>query len=280
MKISKRNLSRLIESLLWESEFEMSLKDRAFEEIDSLAQKDKDLLDNSLSNVGHDYLDRPKIDLSKIRNGEEIPLKEEEVRALDELIAELSEFIKIYLNSNEEHITGYIKEITPVLGKGTKEWFKDGQWHREGDKPAYVQYREDGSIWEELWCKNGEYHREGDKPATISYYTNGKFQSRRWMKDGKENREGDKPSYIYNRPDGTIEVEQWHKDGKRHREGDKPAAIEYRKDGSIIEENWFKDGKRHREGDKPASIEYYEDGLVWRRVWYKDGNYIRSKEDR
>jgi len=224
VKISKRNLNRLIESLLRESEFEMSLKEKAFDEFNSLKQQGAaSFLNNALSNIAHDD-NNQKIDLSNIfrdKNSEvEIPLEKEEVAILDDLIPELSEFIKAYLGSNEEHITGYIKEITPVLGKGKKEWFKDGQLHREGDKPASIWYFKDGSIDSEHWFKDGEMHREGDKPALISYYE-----------------------------DGSIWRELWFKDGKKHREGDKPAVIGYRKDGSIVREHWYKDGVRYFPGE-------------------------------
>jgi hypothetical protein len=82
----------------------------------------------------------------------------------------------------------------------------------------------DGTL---IWYKNGECHRDGDKPAWI--YPNGELT---WYKNGKWHRDGDKPAYI--NPDGTL---TWYKNGKCHRDGDKPAWIdkdgrlEWRKNG-------------------------------------------------
>ena len=60
---------------------------------------------------------------------------------------------------------------------GNIRWYnKDGQLHREGDKPAYIEANGDKGYY-----INGLLHREGDKPAYIeangnkSYYLNGVF---------------------------------------------------------------------------------------------------------
>ena len=37
----------------------------------------------------------------------------------------------------------------------SEQWFKDGKKHREGDKPASIWYRKDGSVEREFWCKDG-----------------------------------------------------------------------------------------------------------------------------
>jgi len=58
---------------------------------------------------------------------------------------------------------------------GTMAWFKDGNYHRDKDKPAIIY--SNGDI---AWFKNGEYHREKDKPAII--YSNG---SMTWFENGK-----------------------------------------------------------------------------------------------
>ena len=78
MKMSKRNLSRLIESLLSESEIETSLQRLATSEINSLSQEDKDLLDNYLKSIS------PNLNVSNILSSEEIPLEEDEIAILDE----------------------------------------------------------------------------------------------------------------------------------------------------------------------------------------------------
>jgi len=42
------------------------------------------------------------------------------------------------------------------------EWYKDGQCHRDNDKPAVIWHN--GARY---WYKNGRRHRDNDKPATI-----------------------------------------------------------------------------------------------------------------
>ena len=49
---------------------------------------------------------------------------------------------------------------------GTKMYYKDGELHRDGDKPAIICSNGTKTYW-----KNGERHRDGDKPAVI--YGNG-----------------------------------------------------------------------------------------------------------
>lgn len=48
-----------------------------------------------------------------------------------------------------------------------EEWFIDGQLHREGDKPAYIELF-DGTIMKMLWYQNGKLHRENG-PAVRKY---------------------------------------------------------------------------------------------------------------
>jgi hypothetical protein len=85
---------------------------------------------------------------------------------------------------------------------GTLEWCKDGEYHRDGDKPARIY--KDGTL---VWWKNGLIHRDGDKPAVINA-----MGILVWYKNGVEHRDGDKPAYIV--ADGESE---WWKNGVRHR---------------------------------------------------------------
>src|SRR5665647_3278163 len=54
------------------------------------------------------------------------------------------------------------KQPTIDLIDGTKKWYKYGEHHRDGDKPAKILA--DG---QQEWYKYGEHHRDGDKPAKI-----------------------------------------------------------------------------------------------------------------
>lgn len=64
-----------------------------------------------------------------------------------------------------------------VLRNGSIIWkTSDGQWHRDGDKPASISW--DGTI--QFW-KNDKRHRDGDLPAVI--HPDGlQF----WYKNGQE----------------------------------------------------------------------------------------------
>lgn len=43
---------------------------------------------------------------------------------------------------------------------GTKEWYKDGRLHRDGDLPAI-----EWASGNKSWLKDGLLHRDGGKPA-------------------------------------------------------------------------------------------------------------------
>ena len=55
--------------------------------------------------------------------------------------------------------------------------------------------------------KNGQFHRDGDLPAYIG--RNGTLQ---WYQNGKWHRDGDKPAIIY--PEGGL---RWYQNGQYHR---------------------------------------------------------------
>jgi hypothetical protein len=115
---------------------------------------------------------------------------------------------------------------TEEWGDGTLTWLKKGEYHRDGDKPAYIGT--DGRL---AWYKNGLAHRDDDKPAVI-----GADASLEWYKNGKEHRDVDLPAFIG--PDGLLE---WWKDGLLHRDDDLPARIEGK--SKLM---WFKNCLLHR----------------------------------
>jgi hypothetical protein len=66
------------------------------------------------------------------------------------------------------------------------EFYKEGQLHREGDRPAWVSYRADGSVeWEEFWKKD-LLHREGDRPAVVRYRADGSVEWESFWKEGQQ----------------------------------------------------------------------------------------------
>ena len=84
-----------------------------------------------------------------------------------------------------------------VDANGTKEWFLNGEYHREGG-PAIERFNGTKS-----WYLNGKLHREGG-PA-IEYADGERY----WYLNGKRHREGG-PAIEY--PDGTKE---WYLNGKK-----------------------------------------------------------------
>ena len=88
-----------------------------------------------------------------------------------------------------------IKVKVTLLDGSTKEYETYGKYrneedslilHSHDDKPAFVKYYADGSVWYEEWYKEGKQHREGDKPAYIIYNRDGSITGQGWWKEGVE----------------------------------------------------------------------------------------------
>ena len=158
------------------------------------------------------------------------------------------------------------------------------------DDAAY-SYHGNGLVESERFYKEGQRHREDDRPAWVSYRADGSVKWEEFYKEGKFHREGDRPAVVYYRADGSVAREESYKEGELHREGDRPARVWYRADGSV-EQVWFykkglgvgaphwridydaKKGKLHREGDQPARVSYRADGSVeWEEFW-KEGRSV------
>lgn len=67
---------------------------------------------------------------------------------------------EIHQYSKSIHIGDPMEAYHTEGADRSKSWYKNGQRHREGDKPAYK-----GADGYKSWYKNGQLHREGDKPA-------------------------------------------------------------------------------------------------------------------
>jgi len=126
----------------------------------------------------------------------------------------------IYYDTKNIHIK-YIK------------YFNDTNLHREGDKPACIEYYPPelgGNIKLESYLINGNFHREGDKPAIIHYYENKNIKSEEYYINGNYYREGDdKPTIIYYYENGNIKSREYY-----YREGNTPHKIEHFENGKIL----------------------------------------------
>lgn len=160
-------------------------------------------------------------------------------------------------------------------------WHKNGVFHREGNKPAYIKimkHKSLGSVEVEIitreWYVDGVFHRDGDKPVdhvkTKRFNKDGKLISKqsikKWYKNGSIHRDGDKPAMIEKQKKLNLESGDtdyawdyyFYKSDQEHRDGDKPSYIH--NTVSCIDGNTYfyevvrycKYGKLHRDGDKPA----------------------------
>jgi len=141
----------------------------------------------------------------------------------------------------------YDQEKTKV--RFEKYYNETNQLHREGDKPAIIEYYQNGSVKNEFYFINHCRHREGDKPSCITYYPsecgkNGNIKHESYYIYNVICRNADKPAYIDYYPsecgeNGNVKYEEYYNnDGDHYREGDKPNQIEYSEDGNTITEIW------------------------------------------
>ena len=79
-----------------------------------------------------------------------------------------------------------------------------------------VSHRSDGSVeWEQFW-KEGQRHREGDRPAVVWYRADGSVTSESFYKEGQRHREGDRPAVVWYRADGSVTWEEFYKEGQMY----------------------------------------------------------------
>ena len=142
-------------------------------------------------------------------------------------------------------------------------WYRDGRWHRDGDRPAVEEFFDVGGdesrrVHQLRWYRHGQMHRDGDRPAIESFFN----------VDGDESR--------------RIHQRVWIQDGQTHRDGDRPALEEFFDvDGDesrrVSKRVWYRDGQMHRDGDRlPVeeflNVDAYEGRGISQRLWYRDGH--------
>lgn len=181
--------------------------------------------------------------------------------------------IDVLLDEKDYKFNGMVNFLFDRSGTKCRRkcYYKNGRFHRK-NKPAVIEYYEDGELMCEKWYKNGEYHRE-DGPADISYHKNGKVSSRRWCIENNFDSKN-VPTCIGYHENGKVESVTWYKDNKYHRENG-PANIWFDEHGNITCEEYVVNGVYHRE-DGPAEICYYENGKV--EYWYQRGHGIHRED--
>ena len=83
---------------------------------------------------------------------------------------------------------------------------------REGDKPALIEYYENGRIRKETYYKENKIHREGDKPAVIKYTLDGNKKQELYMINGVITR-NEKAAIINYGDNNVIHDEMFAVDG-------------------------------------------------------------------
>ena len=130
----------------------------------------------------------------------------------------------IKINSSY-YLLNYVLDLPSVIDyyesgrfKGqlkTQIWYKNGNKHREGDLPAFIQYHYKNIKPEiKIWYKNGKLYRVGDLPARIEYYENGQPHRKFWYKNEILHREGDLSNMIEYGENGRLEKWVWYKNGE------------------------------------------------------------------
>ena len=155
-----------------------------------------------------------------------------------------------------------------------EEYFENGVYHRSGEEPTMVEY-DSGVVRAHSYLRGhrglGEFYREGDKPSFIKFYNNGNVASETYIKGQEEDRDGDKPAYVRYYEDGALKTHRFYINGLIHRGGDKPAWIGYYKNGDTKLERYYEADVPHRGDDKPADIRYYKDGSISYADYYEYG---------
>lgn len=84
----------------------------------------------------------------------------------------------------------------------------------------------------ERYFVRGKLHRDGDRPAVIEYDPDSKRVMReQYFQFGKLHRENNKPAFIeYSPGTGKVVLEVFFEDGKLHRGDNAPSAIDYDRD--------------------------------------------------
>ena len=98
-----------------------------------------------------------------------------------------------------------------------KRWLnKNGRLHREGDLPASISFRHDGTKIEEIWAIDGRRHREGGKPAYVSWLDKDVLREQAWCKNGLRHRDDGNPAIVIFAADGkTPLIKEWWVNGAR-----------------------------------------------------------------
>ena len=156
-----------------------------------------------------------------------------------------------------------------IYPSGEKQWYNNGKLHSFNDEPSVIEVSRRGMIISQFYHKNGELHRDGDKPAYIS-----KFGAQKYYKNGEVHRDGDKPAFVY------AMGESYYVNGKLHRDGDTPAVVakngdmKYYKNGKLHRDNDKPAVIKAATIRHPSKMVYYKNGVKYVPLTTQTGQAI------
>jgi antitoxin component YwqK of YwqJK toxin-antitoxin module len=166
----------------------------------------------------------------------------------------------------------------------SQRWILNEIYYRSDDQPAIVHYYYNGKPSLEEWVSEVfadssntyQLSRMGDKPASVEYDEDGRVIKESWFIDGDLSRQ-DNPAIIEYYPSGIPKTKNWFFNNMYFRQGDLPTAENYYESGNKSSETWINsEGEYHRlEG--PAFREFSEEGNVIREIFYEHDQVLEIR---
>ena len=85
-----------------------------------------------------------------------------------------------------------------------KAFVSKGKYNSRGDSPAVITFKS-GKIYERIYYKDGIKHREGSNPAYIKYKEDGSIAEAKYYKNGKLHNDGSYAHLIFGQNGATVE---------------------------------------------------------------------------
>ena len=151
-------------------------------------------------------------------------------------------------------------------------WYKNDLVHRDGDKPArinYSGYDDKRVVVVEAWFQYGKKHRELTKPARIDY--DGKGTEKRNILFERGYTEGDK-KWVKTYRNGELRGA----DGEFPIGNDRSVYIESYDDYGIVEWRKSGDANIYDDGKYPSRVTDYGNLKLIHNNWQKDGSWVED----
>lgn len=138
------------------------------------------------------------------------------IRADQGSVLKINYFLGKPHSINDEHAV-YLEKNKAII----KIWMKDGEIHRDDDKPSVERYNIQSSEYIYTWYQHDIIHRDNDLPAVINKNSKGEVEYKKWYENGKISRSNGLPAII------SDSSWVWYKNGEIYRDDNKPVIINY-----------------------------------------------------